>query len=414
MTRQGAPPAPLLTRFDRIEVAIDKLVTGGDGLARYEGLPIFVSRAAPGDRVDVRIVERRPSYARAEIVAVLVAGAGRVEPRCRHFGDCGGCDLQHLDYEHQLAAKAAATVETLARLSKLELPEPRVVAGEEWAYRTRTQLHAADPAAPDPAAPGEEPRFGYHARASHRVVAVEECPVLVPGLETAVRRLPAVFAALPGGGGAPARLDLCVGDGDTLSVAPPVAGLPHGAVGTRIGAFEYAFDAACFFQGHRALLPRLVAEVVGDEMAGGAGRSLAVDLYAGVGLFALPLAARHERVIAVEGDRSAARYARINARRNKTANVEVVHLAVESWAPALPEACDRVVVDPPRAGLAAAVTAALVARPPRRLTYVSCHPAALARDLALLAPRFAVTELVLFDLFPQTGHVEAVAQLARR
>jgi 23S rRNA (uracil1939-C5)-methyltransferase len=191
-----------------------------------------------------------------------------------------------------------------------------------------------------------------------------------------------------------------------------VEGLPHGAVTTRVGEFEYSHDAGCFFQGHRGLLPRLVEAVLGDPDAGGG--ELAVDLYAGVGLFTLPLARRFERVVAVEGDRLAARYGKINARRNRANNVAVVHRAVESWVRELPEVCDRVVVDPPRTGLAPAVTAALTGRPPRAVTYVSCHPAALARDLVLLAPTFEVREVILVDLFPQTGHIEAVVRLEAR
>jgi tRNA/tmRNA/rRNA uracil-C5-methylase (TrmA/RlmC/RlmD family) len=188
LKRSGEPPAPLLARFDEIEVTVEKLVAGGDGLARHEGLPIFVPRSAPGDRLRVRVSERRPSYARAEILDVLEPGPGRREPPCRHFGECGGCDLQHLEDEYQLEAKVAATVETLARLARLELPEPRVLAGDAWAYRTRARLHAKRTAASD------GPGLGYYARGTHEVIAVEECPVLVPELESVVRRLPATLS----------------------------------------------------------------------------------------------------------------------------------------------------------------------------------------------------------------------------
>ncbi|MCI0548365.1 MAG: class I SAM-dependent RNA methyltransferase, partial [Candidatus Rokubacteria bacterium] len=139
-----------------------------------------------------------------------------------------------------------------------------------------------------------------------------------------------------------------------------------------------------------------------------------VDLFAGVGLFSLPLARRYGRVVAVEGDRIAARYARRNARRNGAGNLEVEGRAVESWIGALPAGADRVVADPPRPGLGAAVLAALQERPPRRLTCVSCHPAALARDLRILGVAHRLERLSLLDLFPQTGHLEVVAQLAAR
>jgi len=401
MTEQDRmPPTSTLARFDEIEVSIEKLIAGGDGLARHEGLPIFIPRSAPGDRARVRVTERRPGYARAEIVDLISSGPGRREPVCRHFGDCGGCDLQHLEDGLQVELKVAATRETLQRIGRLDLPEPAVLSGRAWGYRTRTQLHGVATAGTREA---RAVTVGYHARGSQRLVAVEECPVLVEDLERAVRRLPALF-----GDAAPKRIDLTVGDRGALSCAPVVEGLPHGEVSVEVGEFVYSFDARCFFQGHRDLLPQLVERVVGSESGG-----LAVDLYAGVGLFALPLARLYERVVAVEGDNVASRFGRLNARRNGSANVEVVHQAVESWIPSLPKEAERLVLDPPRSGLAPRVTGKLLALTPARLTYVSCHPAALARDLRALAASYRVSELTMIDLFPQTGHLEVVAQLVR-
>ncbi len=380
-----------------MELEIEKLVTGGDGLGRHEGIPIFVPQTAPGDRVRVRLVERRPDYGRAEVVELLHPGPGRRPAPCPHFGPCGGCDLQHLEDAEQVRLKAAATLETLARLGGIEPPaDLRVIAGEPWGYRLRAQVHTERR--------GEEIAVGYYARRSHDLVAVRCCPILAPALERSVLELPALLRPP-----APRRVDLAVGDGEALSVAPVVEGLPHGEIAVTVREVRYAFDARCFFQGHRGLLARLVEEVVGEEAG-----ELAVDLFAGVGLFSLPLARRYERVVAVEGDRIAARYARRNARRNGAGNLEVEGRAVESWIEALPAAADRVVADPPRPGLGAAVLAALQQRPPRRLTYVSCHPAALARDLRILGVGHRLERLSLLDLFPQTGHLEVVAQLAAR
>ncbi|MDX1645232.1 MAG: methyltransferase, partial [Thermoanaerobaculia bacterium] len=365
-----------------------------EGLGRFEGIPIFVPRSAPGDRLKVRLTERRPSYGRAEIVEVLEPGPGRRQPPCPYFERCGGCDLQHLEDDLQTELKAAAAIETLARLGGLAPPQhTRVVRGDAWAYRTRVQLHTA--------VEEDGARFGYFARRSHDLVAVDSCPICRPELERVLGELPSRCRDRP-----PERLDLAVGDDGRLSSAPVVEWLRHGEVSISCAGFDLGFDARCFFQAHRGLLDEFVDVVVGEDRGGSA-----YDLYAGVGLFSLPLAQRYERVLAVESDRVAARWARINARRNGIANLEVVARAVESWVEELASDVDRVVVDPPRAGLARRITAGLLARRPRRLTYVSCHPAAMTRDLQRLVGAYQWESLVLIDLFPQTGHIEAVAQL---
>jgi 23S rRNA (uracil1939-C5)-methyltransferase len=176
-----------------------------------------------------------------------------------------------------------------------------------------------------------------------------------------------------------------------------------------VGDATFASDARVFFQGHRGLLASLVERVVGEWEG-----EEAFDLYCGVGLFTVALARRYRRVLGVEGDAVAARQARRNARRNRAAQVTVATRALESWAHELPPEAARVVVDPPRAGLGPRLRRALRERPPRRLTYVSCHPATLARDLRELDAAFAVEGLTALDLFPQTGHMETVAQLVRR
>jgi len=391
---------PRLPReVDELELEIEKLVAGGDGLGRWQGLPIFVPRSAPGDRLRVRITERRPGYARGEIVDLLTPGAGRRPAPCPHFADCGGCDLQHLDERTQLTAKCGATLETLRRISRIELPAPaEILAGAPFGYRLRTQLHLEA---------GEAGvSVGYFARGSHRLVPIAACPVLTPALERSALGLSADLA-LPL---AARRVDLAVGDGDEIAAAPPLPALPGRELRRRVAGFELHYDARCFFQGHAGLLDRFVARVVGD-----AEGARAFDLYGGVGLFALPLSRRYGRVVLVEGDRVAARYARKNAQLAEAGNLEVECRAVETWIAAhLPAGADRVVVDPPRDGLSTAVRRLLVARPAAKLTYVSCHPAALARDLGELAEVYRVESIVLVDLFPQTGHLEVVVQLGRK
>jgi len=402
------PPGPhlgvRLVNLDEVEVRIEKLVAGGEGLARIEGVPVFVPRAAPGDLLRVRLTARHADYGRAEIVSILEAGPGRRPDPYPELSRTGTADLQHLRDDLQPLLKAGAVRETLERLGNVKLPPPpatELITGEPWGYRLRTQLHAEV----DPVTGGV--RVGYHARATNELIPVARCPLLVPELEALLPILPEHLGA-----GTPRRLDLAAGaagDFSAVSVAPSVPGLPHGEVTLPVGDIAYTYDARCFFQGHRGLLPRLVEIVVGPWEG-----ETAFDLFAGVGLFSLPLARRYRRVVAVESDSIAARFCRVNARRNRLPNVELEARAVESWLPKLPAGADRVVVDPPRAGLDPKIRQALLIRPPRRLTYVSCHAATLARDLRQLTAIYAIEKVYLIDLFPQTGHMETVVQMVLR
>jgi 23S rRNA (uracil1939-C5)-methyltransferase len=385
----------VVTVGSEIEIRVEKLVAGGDGFGRYDGRPVFIARAAPGDLLRVRVSSAKRDYLRAEIVEIVTAGAGRRQPPCPHFAVCGGCDLQHIEDDLQVELKVAAVRETLERLGGVELPaDLEVHSGSPFGYRLRNRVRIE----------AREAGYavGYRAAGSWTLVPITSCKILVPELESLVVDLGPLLPA----GRAPERLDLAVGDDGSITTSPVVEGLGHGEVTRRVGDFVYAFDARCFFQGHVGLLDELVEAVVGT----GSGEC-AWDLYAGVGLFSLPLARRYAEVVAIEGDTVAARYARINARRNRARNVEVVSGSLDSRIGEMPAGVDRVVVDPPRAGLTPSVLGMLLERRPSRLTYVSCHPAALARDLRRLSPGYRLVRAALFDLFPQTGHMETVIQL---
>ncbi len=404
------PASERLAEVEELEGRVEKLVAGGDGLVRFEGIPIFVPRSAPGDLLRLRLVERRASFARAEIVEILEPGTGRRTPPCPYFERCGGCDLQHLDDAMQLRLKAEAVGENLRRLGGLEMPsDVTVVAGKPWGYRLRAQLHVA-------AGEGGT-EVGFFARRSHDLVAVDRCPILVPELEEQLSDLGRRVHGTPHH-----RLDVAAGDGGRWACTPPISGLPRGELHLEVGEFTYLYTASCFFQAHRQLLPQLVEQALGPA-ADGDDDGEAYDLFAGVGFLSLPLSRRYRRVVAVEGDRVAARLAKKNARQNGIANLTIQTQAVESWIQTLPQGAARVVVDPPRVGLSARMRQRLLERRPRRLTYVSCDSATLARDLKiLLRPSTAagrrrgyrIESLALLDMFPQTGHLEAVVQLVDR
>ncbi len=407
-----------LAGINRLELTIEKLVLGGDGLARWRGMPVFVPRAAPGDVVELRITERRPSYARAEIEEVKTPGPLRRKAPCPFYERCGGCQLQHIEDAAQLGLKAAAARETLRRLGGIDPAQlaacrfEKPVGERAWGYRLRAQVHVVSP-------PEGSVGVGFRRRRSHDLVLVDRCPVLAPALENELRGLsslsgdPAVASTK-----LPSRLSLATAGLEPDSpvvAAPPVDGLPSGDLEIDLLGRKLSYDARCFFQAHGGLLESLLRSAVGPFEG-----DAAVELYAGVGFFTAGLADRYGSVTAVEGESVAARYARNNLRRNRLRHCRVERSAVESWVdrrrggPGLESGLDRVLVDPPRGGLPRKVRSALLNAAPRRLTYVSCDPATLARDLGDLTRDFDLESVAFFDVFPQTAHLETVAQLRLR
>jgi len=378
-----------------VELRIDSLAAGGDGVGRApDGRVVFVPFSAPGDRVRVRLVGMRARFARGEIEALLEPGAARAEPRCAVFGECGGCSWQHVRYGAQLEAKRAIVGDALRRLGGLrELPELEFVsAPQPYGYRSRARVLAAGG------------RVGYRRRRSHAVCAIDSCPLLAPALD---RALSALAADPPREDG---EWELALGEGDQVRCAPMDGAHGTPPIALRVGADRIEVSAGVFAQANAALLEPLAEAVT--EAAGRGDRVL--ELFAGAGFFTLGLARSFARVTAVEGDPAAVRDL---VRNSAGRHIRVVEALVETWleggdAAALePEA---VVLDPPRGGLGRAASARIAALPVRRIAHLSCDPATLARDLAVLAARgFRVTRLRGFDLFPQTPHVEVLALLER-
>ncbi|MDE2923459.1 MAG: class I SAM-dependent RNA methyltransferase [Acidobacteriota bacterium] len=407
-----------LAGINRLELTIEKLVLGGDGLARWRGMPVFVPRAAPGDVVEARITERRPSYARAEVEEIKTPGPLRREAPCPFYERCGGCQLQHIEDAEQLGLKVAAAMETLRRLGGIDPAQLAACRFEEpvvermWGYRLRAQVHVD-------ARPEESVGVGFRRRRSHELVFVDRCPVLAPALENELRGLSALLGDPAAASKTlPSRLSLATAGLEPDSpvvAAPPVDGLPGGELEIDLLGKRLSYDARCFFQAHGGLLESLLLSAVGPFEG-----DTAVELFAGVGFFTTGLADRYRSVTAVEGESVAARYARNNLRRNGLRHCRVDRSAIDSWVdrrrggPGLEPGLDRVLVDPPRGGLSRKVRSALLGAAPRRLTYVSCDPATLARDLGDLTRDFDLESISFFDVFPQTAHLETVAQLAQR
>lgn len=398
---------------DRIDVTTERLAYGGDAVARHNGLTIFISLAAPGERLGVRIVERKKNYARAVIESIVDPSPARRVPACTYYGECGGCQLQHLSYAAQLEAKARFIGDALTRIGKIDWPhEIPVLHAAELGYRARAQvkLEPARPLADQPL------RIGFNRLASYAICDVASCPVLVPELDAGLARLREVASDPAKAAGARLsrlpEIEMAAGDSG-IAFMPAINGLPAEPIARTISDLTYSFSPATFFQSNALLLETLIGEALGDY----AGR-VAIDLYAGVGLFTLQLARRFKRVIGIESDRAAAHFARHNIAANQITNVELEQVRVEQWLDQFTrlqseasEPVDLLLLDPPRAGAAEALNS-IVAIKPVRIVYVSCDPTTLARDLRrLLDAGYALDRITGIDLFPQTYHIETVAHL---
>jgi 23S rRNA (uracil1939-C5)-methyltransferase len=399
--REAAGASGRLRAGALLDVRVERILPGGVGLAHAEGQTLFVSLAAPGDLARVRVDSTKGRAAFASIVEVLEPSNVRAEPPCPYFGRCGGCDFQQLTYEAQLAAKAEIIRDCLRRVAHAEPPaEIEVVPSPEvWRYRSRARWQH------DPV----RRHLGYYERGSHHICDVAECPVAAPPVAERLVRLREMMSE----GSLPQAPEFEAVAGDAgVALDPPVEPADQREQVRRIGSETYRFDAGCFFQINHALLEPLVAEGLRGTTEGG---DTALDLYSGVGLFTLPLARRFKQVVAVEGNPAAAAYARRNLADATLPNARVETSAVGDWlahnSSKLARA-DFILLDPPRAGAEPEAIRAIIALKPTHISYVSCDPATLARDLRLLLDAdYRLHTLRAFDMFPQTHHVETVAHL---
>lgn len=419
-----APAADDLTTGDEVEVEVGAIAHGGHCVARYDGRVLFVRHGLPGERVRARITEGGPGdrFLRADAVSVLEASPHRIAPRCAAAGPggCGGCDFQHVATAHQRELKAAVVAEQLQRLAGIErevVVEPLDDA-DGLRYRTRVEFAVV------------EGRIGLRRHRSHDVVEVDGCPIAVPDVDEALRETRAESVGELEGIRA---IDVVVpsGESDTVVVeVPQEAPTPPievtEIVRTPAGERSMTVDARGFWQVHRDAPHAFVAAML--EAADVRPGERVLDLYSGVGLLSVPLAdavGATGQLIAVESDRRATEHLRDNLAAHPWALVVPGRVDDLLGVPRqgrrrgprrparsdlLPPSAHVVVLDPPRTGAGRGVVAALTSLRPRRLVYVACDPAALARDTAYLGELgYELTALRAFDAFPMTHHVECVA-----
>jgi len=390
-------------------------VYGGYALARAEGIGVlFVRWALPGEEVRVRLGERRRDYAFAEAVEILAPSPHRVDPPCEVFGDCGGCQIQHASYPHQLGMKREVLKEAFRRIGKMEVDPSCAPPGEPFGYRYRGQFKT------------DGAGIGFYAERSRRLVPVSRCPLMVdaingvlPVLRDLGRIAPVSEVHLASDGQRAVawfpgvRFDARLAEriGGTLSGAR-FADRAWGEenVTLPLEGLSYAVSPLSFFQANWQANRALVRRVL--EIAGESRGACLLDLYAGAGNFALPLSLRCGEVVAVEREPRAFADLLRNARENGRENVRAVNARVESFR--TDRRFDPVVLDPSRSGLSRKALSLVRGLSAGRVLYVSCNPSTLARDVRALSDRYDLTALEMHDFFPNTHHVEALAVLSAR
>ena len=380
---------------------------GGGALARLDGRVTLTPFALPGERIRAVAEREKPGLVHARALAVLEPSPERIAPPCPVFGRCGGCHYQHAGYEFQLASKRDILAEELRRLGKIEPPEIAVVSADPWAYRNRAQVHI------------EKGRLGYREARSHKLCAIDRCPIVSPKIDETLGALSTMLRD-PRWPRFIRSIEIFTDERqvqlNVLETDRPVAQrffdwCAEAIPGLVPGALDYQdrfrVSRNAFFQVNRFLMDRLV-EIALEGVAG----ETALDLYAGVGLFSLELARRFRHVTAVESGAPAAADLIFNAERAGLTNLRAERGTAEAYLEARDGAPDFVLLDPPRAGLGKTVVSRLIALRPPALAIVSCDPATLARDLAaLLASGYRLESMTLVDLFPQTYHLETVVRL---
>ncbi|PYJ06944.1 MAG: RNA methyltransferase [Verrucomicrobia bacterium] len=372
------PPAP----GDKLTLTIGDLAFGGEGVARLEDFVIFVPFVAVGEVVEAEVTEVKKQFARARLLRVLQRSPERVEPACRYFGQCGGCQYQHLNYAIQLQVKHKQIADLFQRIGGFDpgLVAPVTPCPQPYGYRNRIMIRSQW----DKFKQGLN--LGFIRADSRLVVDIEECKIAEPALNQQLQHV----RAHP----------------------PPKGGLK---VVLRRSPEGWEVPSDSFFQNNFFLLPKLV-ETVRERLQQGGTRHLA-DVYCGVGFFSIEMADLVESFVGVELDQQAIRAARRNAAARGRANGRFVAGTAEEL---LPELLDRfsagattVLLDPPRKGCRREVLQLLRQVRPAQVIYVSCHPATMARDLNVLCAEavFSLAQVVPLDMFPQTSHVESVADL---
>lgn len=397
-----------MKREDKIDVRIDRLAFGGDGVGRLQEQVVFVPFTLDGDLVTARITDVRKSFLRGRLDQILKPSPHRIEPRCPYYTRCGGCQYQHIQYEHQLDIKGQQVIDAFVRIGKVALPPvfPVVPSPRTFQYRGKADYHVQ-------ILPKEPPLVGFMDAANKRFMDIGRCELV----DETINEACLAFRRDLGAGKIRTRWDRqTIWSADAAGEKAEVVTdfrRPRFVTRTVMGQ-RLTAPYRGFFQANSSLLSRLVDEVV--EASALTGRESVVDVHCGSGLFSLFLAPKARQLYGIEMDGEAIHCARGNHRQAGFTNTvflrgdagEILRSAFADRK----RQVDVLILDPPRTGCDPALLSRVIDLKPFRIIYISCNPATQARDVRLLLDRgFTLRSLRPFDMFPQTAHIEVVALL---
>lgn len=377
------------------KAAVEKLVFGGYGLARTDRGVLLVEGALPGEIVETEPAGTRGGVNVAKCKTVLEASPKRRDPPCPYFDRCGGCDWQHMTYDQQLLSKKEIVVDCFERIGKIgQLPEIAVNPSPEWAYRCRTQIKLDRP----------ESLLGFYRKKTNSVVGIEHCPLLVQSLNTILEKQAYVLANTPQD---TYQIRAVSSSEGHIASSPVIKNMTENQISIRVGRGIFLVSGGSFFQGNIFLLEKL-----GSWARGMVGGNFFVDMFGGAGLFSVMLGDLFTRGVLVETLSDLAELANRNLHANRMSHIHAEAVSGEDFfkiaAHSRYPRPDCIMVDPPRPGLSRAVREGICGMRPKTVVYVSCNPSTQARDVGFLTSKcgYSIEHVELFDLYPQTHHVE--------
>lgn len=412
---------------DRMTVTIESIAYGGKGIARYDGMVYFVPDVLPGEVVQVRITKKKKNYCEAVVETIVMPSQKRIDSPCVYSVQCGGCAYLHIPYEEQLAIKRQQVADTIARIGAMPdtpiadiVPSPAV-----FNYRNRITLHTRKAC---------RDTMGFFARDNITIIPITECKLAAHILNNELLSLSSYCNER--------SADIILTQDDThiaclstkqhSAVAQHLWHHAHDPDATKTTSryepvhrssfylnFTYndktiSYTPQCFFQTNTGMLKKLCATI---ETILQIPEKTLIDLYCGVGIFSLLLADRYTSVIGIEENKHAVSMAQHNAKHNNTLNTKFIaaraEKALAKYLSPHARTCD-LLIDPPRVGLSDDVKDVIKKNPPKHIIYISCNPTTCARDLAALREHYTVTQIIPFDMFPQTYHIEMLCVLERK